>query len=99
MTASTTTIGYTNRNDQTVIRKTEARGNDHNQFIYVLKCRCCAEGAGGGVGTGVKGGSDQNIPLSISILGRDLFSNAYLPQSLRPLSWCETRTSCAPCDQ
>jgi hypothetical protein len=40
--ASTTAPGYTNRNDQTVIRKTEARGNDHNQFIYVLQCKRCA---------------------------------------------------------
>jgi hypothetical protein len=34
----TTEIGYTNKNDQTVVRKTALPGNDHNQVIYVLRC-------------------------------------------------------------
>jgi hypothetical protein len=38
----TTEIGYTNRNNQTVIRKTGVRGNDHNQLVYVLRCGACS---------------------------------------------------------
>lgn len=38
----TTDIGYTNRNNQTVIRKTDMAGNDHNQMIYVLRCGACS---------------------------------------------------------
>lgn len=34
----TTAIGYTNRNRQVVIRKTEKLGTDHNQYVYVLEC-------------------------------------------------------------
>lgn len=37
----TTQLGYTNRNDQTVIRRTDLPGNDHNQRIYVLECGRC----------------------------------------------------------
>jgi hypothetical protein len=37
----TTDIGYRNRNHQTVIRKTDHAGNDHNQVVYVLKCSKC----------------------------------------------------------
>jgi hypothetical protein len=34
----TTAIGYVNRHDQTVIRRTDLQGNDHNQRVYVLRC-------------------------------------------------------------
>ncbi len=37
----TTSPGYVNKHDQKVIRKTEKSGNDHNQFIYVLRCLEC----------------------------------------------------------
>jgi len=37
----TTAIGYTNRNEQTVIRPTDLPGTDHNQYIYVLRCGHC----------------------------------------------------------
>ena len=40
-TAGTTVPGYTNRNGQTVIRKTDLPGNDHNQRVYVLECGQC----------------------------------------------------------
>jgi hypothetical protein len=33
-----TRIGYRNRNDQVVIHATGLPGNDHNQYIYVLRC-------------------------------------------------------------
>jgi hypothetical protein len=36
--ARTTEPGYTNRNNQTVLRKTATPGNDHNQMVYVLRC-------------------------------------------------------------
>lgn len=38
----TTEIGYKNRNRQTVIRKTDVPGNDHNQLVYVLRCGDCS---------------------------------------------------------
>ena len=37
----TTTIGYKNRNDQIVIRRTGLSGTDHGQYIYILKCSNC----------------------------------------------------------
>jgi hypothetical protein len=37
----TTTIGFTNRNDQTVISKTDKPGTDYCQVVYVLKCATC----------------------------------------------------------
>jgi len=37
----TATVGYENRNQQTVVRKTDLPGNDHNQVIYVLRCGKC----------------------------------------------------------
>jgi hypothetical protein len=37
----TTQPGYTNRNGQVVIRPTQLPGNDHLQFIYVLRCGGC----------------------------------------------------------
>lgn len=40
--ASTTRAGYRNRNGQVVQRRTNLRGNDHLQWIYVLKCSQCA---------------------------------------------------------
>lgn len=43
--------GYRNRNDQVVLRATDARGNDHGQYVYVLRCErpsCgCEYGANG----------------------------------------------------
>lgn len=35
---NTTRPGYVNRNRQTVIRPTGLPGNDHMQYIYVLRC-------------------------------------------------------------
>lgn len=40
-TKGTTQVGYTNRNDQVVIRKTDLPGNDHNQLVYVLRSISC----------------------------------------------------------
>jgi rubrerythrin len=37
----TTEPGYTNKNHQTVLRKTLESGNDHNQKIYILSCGLC----------------------------------------------------------
>lgn len=37
----TTTPGFRNRNDQTVIRGTDIPGTDHNQYVYELKCGRC----------------------------------------------------------
>lgn len=37
----TTEQGYNNKNNQTVIRKTDLPGNDHNQKVYVLRCNEC----------------------------------------------------------
>ncbi len=39
--APTTKPGYVNRNGQVVIRKTDIRGTDHLQWVYVLLCRRC----------------------------------------------------------
>lgn len=38
---ATTDIGYVNCNRQTVIRKTGNAGNDHFQYVYVLRCGPC----------------------------------------------------------
>jgi hypothetical protein len=35
---ATTELGYRNRNDQVVTRATGLPGNDHNQYIYMLRC-------------------------------------------------------------
>jgi len=35
----TTVPGYRNKNNQVVIRRTDKRGNDHNQFLYELECK------------------------------------------------------------
>jgi hypothetical protein len=37
----TTRIGRINPNRQEVVRKTERRGNDHYQFVYILLCKKC----------------------------------------------------------
>ena len=37
----TTDIGYVNVNGQVVIERTEVRGSDHLQYVYVLECRDC----------------------------------------------------------
>jgi hypothetical protein len=34
----TTDIGYLNRNGQKVVRATGRPGNDHLQYVYVLRC-------------------------------------------------------------
>ncbi len=39
--AGTTEQGYRNRNGQTVIRRTDSPGNDHNQVVYELECDAC----------------------------------------------------------
>ena len=41
MAGETTRPGYTNRNNQTVLRGTNLPGNDHNQYVYVLRCGNC----------------------------------------------------------
>ena len=41
MGKGTTAVGYVNRNRQTVVRKTDLPGNDHNQVVYVLRCSDC----------------------------------------------------------
>ena len=38
----TTAPGFVSRNDQTVLRKTGAPGNDHNQVTYILRCGKCS---------------------------------------------------------
>jgi len=37
----TTRTGYINHNQQHVVRPTGAPGNDHLQYIYVLRCGHC----------------------------------------------------------
>lgn len=37
----TTAPGYVNRNGQEVLHDTGQPGNDHNQVVYVLKCKTC----------------------------------------------------------
>jgi hypothetical protein len=37
----TTSVGYVNRNGQTVVRATKQPGNDHLQYVYVLRCGPC----------------------------------------------------------
>jgi hypothetical protein len=37
-----TQLGFTNRNGQIVIRRTRQPGNDHNQFVYIMKCGKCS---------------------------------------------------------
>jgi hypothetical protein len=39
--APTTQIGYLNRNNQLVMRRTNLPGNDHNQKVYSLECQHC----------------------------------------------------------
>lgn len=41
MNLGTTQIGFQNRNQQVVVRKTDLPGNDHNQVVYVLRCGVC----------------------------------------------------------
>ena len=35
----TTAIGFVSRKAMTVVRKTSKSGNDHNQVVYVLRCK------------------------------------------------------------
>lgn len=37
----TTAVGFINPRNQEVIRKTDLAGTDHNQRVYVLRCRDC----------------------------------------------------------
>ena len=37
----TTPPGYVNRNNQTVVRRTNLPGNDHQQYVYELRCGHC----------------------------------------------------------
>ena len=41
MAGSTLIPGYKNKNGQVVIRYTNHRGNDHNQFVAQLGCSHC----------------------------------------------------------
>ena len=41
--AMKTVPGYRNRNGQTVIRRTDTPGNDHNQVVYELECSGCGQ--------------------------------------------------------
>lgn len=41
MGKGTTEVGYRNRNNQEVLRKTDLLGNDHNQMVYVMRCGEC----------------------------------------------------------
>ena len=40
-TNKTTEPGHVNKNNQMVLRKTLAFGNDHNQRVYAMKCGEC----------------------------------------------------------
>jgi hypothetical protein len=40
-TKRTTETGYTNKNNQVVLMRTNERGNDYNQFLYVMRCLKC----------------------------------------------------------
>lgn len=37
----TTAVGFVNRHGQEVVRPTGRMGTDHNQYVYVLRCRTC----------------------------------------------------------
>lgn len=37
----TTAPGYVNRNGQEVLQGTDLPGNDHNQVVYVMRCKTC----------------------------------------------------------
>jgi hypothetical protein len=37
----TTDVGYQNRNGQVVVHRTELKGTDHGQRVYVLRCSQC----------------------------------------------------------
>jgi hypothetical protein len=39
--AGTTEPGFVNRNSQRVLRRTNLRGTDHEQYVYALKCLKC----------------------------------------------------------
>ncbi|KQP62783.1 hypothetical protein [Methylobacterium sp. Leaf112] len=41
MATASTDLGYVNRNDQMVLRKTGWPGNDHFREVYVLRCLEC----------------------------------------------------------
>ena len=41
MSGKTTYPGYVNKNNQVVVRRTEIPGNDHNQYVHVLRCGDC----------------------------------------------------------
>ena len=36
-----TNAGSVNKNNQKTVRKTNLLGNDHNQYIYAMKCMYC----------------------------------------------------------
>ena len=46
LTKGTTEPGYKNRNNQTVIRKTNKSGTDHGQMVYELRCGDCGRSHG-----------------------------------------------------
>lgn len=43
---NTTAIGYVNKHQQEVVRKTDLPGNDHGQRVYVLRCIPCGHKRG-----------------------------------------------------
>jgi hypothetical protein len=40
-TMGTTSVGFTNRNGQVVVRNTGQPGTDHSQYIYQVACSKC----------------------------------------------------------
>jgi hypothetical protein len=40
-TKGTTTPGFENKNGQVVLSRTSSKGTDHNQYIYLLRCKHC----------------------------------------------------------
>lgn len=41
--SNTARPGYVNRNRQLVLHRTEERGNDHNQYVYKMRCKSCEQ--------------------------------------------------------
>ena len=37
----TTIPGYENKNGQVVIERTDRKGTDHLQYVYILRCKHC----------------------------------------------------------
>ena len=63
MAGETTRPGYTNRNNQTVLRRTNLPGNDRNQYVHVLRCGNCGHEYG-------LNGSDKALENPLAQNGR-----------------------------